>query len=199
MTNWLVPRRSGRATASRWPIAAMHNELDRLLDDVWRGFDIAPFTASLAEFNPQVDVEETEDAYVVTAELPGLEEKDFDVSLEGDLLTLKGEKKVEREEKKKGFAHRETSSGSFHRVFRLPAEVDGDAVKATHAKGVLTVTLTRSVRHDRQASCDALGALSHRADGLGRAPARDMNAFAQATAARANTTPAGDRSPRVAA
>jgi HSP20 family protein len=121
----------------------MHGELDRLLEDVWRGFDIAPFSGDLADFNPQVDIEETEDAYVVSAELPGLEEKDFDVSLDGDLLTLKGEKKVEREEKRKGFTHRETSSGSFHRAFRLPAEVDADAVKAVHANGVLTVTLPK--------------------------------------------------------
>jgi HSP20 family protein len=113
------------------------------MEDAWRGVGSAP-GGDFADFAPQVDISETEMEYRVTAELPGLEEKDFDVSLDGDLLTLKGEKKVEREEKGEGFSHVEISSGSFHRAFRLPVEVKADGVKAAFKNGVLTVTLPKA-------------------------------------------------------
>ncbi len=118
----------------------MPGDLDRLFDEVWPGF--AP-TARFTDFAPRVNIEETEEGYRVTAELPGLEEKDFEVSLEADVLTIKGEKKVESEEKREGYTHVEAASGSFHRSFRLPVEVDPDTVKATYKNGVLTVTLPK--------------------------------------------------------
>ncbi len=142
MTHWIVPRRRS-APLVRWPVAPANGGLEQLLDDVWRGFGSAP-SGELADFTPQVDIAETEAEYRVTAELPGLEEKEFDVSLDGDLLTLKGEKKVEREEKGEGFRHVEISSGSFHRAFRLPVEVNGDDVKAVFKNGVLMVTLPKA-------------------------------------------------------
>ena len=143
-THWLVPHRSARsvqpARSNPRPLGGF-GELDRLLADVWRGFGVAPDRAS--DFAPRVDISETEQEYRVTAELPGLEEKDFEVSLDGDVLTVKGEKRVEHEEKGEGFTHVETSRGSFCRSFRLPVEVDPDAVKAAYKHGVLTVTLPK--------------------------------------------------------
>jgi HSP20 family protein len=121
----------------------MDDELDRLLDDIWSGFGSAAAARAVGEFSPRVDISETEDAYRVMVELPGLEEKDFDVSLEGDILAVKGEKRVEREANREGYTHVETSSGAFHRAFRLPVEVDPDRVEATFRNGVLTVTLPK--------------------------------------------------------
>ncbi len=142
--HWLVPHRSPRSILpsrrSAWPLGGF-GELDRLLADVWRGFAIAP--DNLSDFAPRVDISETDAEYRVTAELPGLEEKDFEVSLDGDILTIKGEKRIEREEKGDGYSHVETSRGSFCRSFRLPVEADPDAVKAAYKNGVLTVTLPK--------------------------------------------------------
>ena len=142
MTHWIIPRRRNVPLA-RWPLATMNGGLEQLMEDAWRDFGGTP-SGDLADFAPQVDIAENETEYRVTAELPGLEEKDFDVSLDGDLLTLKGEKKVEREEKREGISHVEISSGSFHRAFRLPVEVKADGVKAVFKNGVLTVTLPKA-------------------------------------------------------
>lgn len=154
-SHWLVPRRSARsvlpALRSGWALGGMHGELDRLFDEVWRGFGIAPASKALGDFAPRVDISETEEEYRVTAELPGLEEKDFEVSLEGDVLTIKGEKKVEHEEKRESYSHVESARGSFHRAFRLPVEVDPNAVKAAFKNGVLTVTLPKPEEAAEQA------------------------------------------------
>ncbi len=146
-SHWLVPRRSARRVLptlrSGWALGGSHSELDQLLDEVWRGSGGAWAPAACSEFAPRVDISETDEGFRVTAELPGLEEKDFEVSLEGDVLTIKGEKKLAHEEKREGYTHVETSSGSFQRAFRLPVEVDPDAVKAEFKNGVLTVTLPK--------------------------------------------------------
>ncbi len=149
-THWLVPHRSPRSILpsrrGAWPLGGFDrfgrfDELDRLFADVWRGFAIAPDNPS--DFAPRVDIRETDEEYRVTAELPGLEEKDFEVTLDGDTLTIKGEKWVEGVEKGEGSTRVETSRGSFSRSFQLPIEVDPDAVKAAYKNGVLTVTLPK--------------------------------------------------------
>lgn len=104
----------------------------------------APFSLPQMELAPKVDVAETDAAYEVTAELPGMEEKDLEVSVADGTLTLKGEKKVEREEKKKDYHLTERSYGSFRRTFRVPESVEVDKISAGFAKGVLTVTLPKS-------------------------------------------------------
>ena len=146
-SHWLVPRRSARRVlptlGGGWALGGLHSELDRLYDEAQRGFGGDPAPWAWGEFAPRVDISETDEEFRVTAELPGLEEKDFEVSLEGDVLTIKGEKKVAHEEKREGYTHVETSSGSFQRAFRLPLEVDPDAVKAEFKNGVLTVTLPK--------------------------------------------------------
>ena len=157
-THWLVPRRAAWGVLpglrSTRPFGAIRDELDRLFDELWHEFDIAPTRkagGSRGEFALRVDLSETDEEFRVTAELPGLDEKDFEVSLEGDVLTIKGEKKLEKREEQKGYTHVETSSGCFHRAFRLPLEVDPDSVTASYKKGVLTVTLPKPPEAQRQA------------------------------------------------
>jgi HSP20 family protein len=121
-------------------------EVSRLFDEVFRGFDrgfdLAPSAAAFRGFEPRIDVEETAKEVLVTAELPGLEQKDFEIHLEGDLLTLRGEKRDEHGERGAGWYER--SYGSFQRAIRLPVEVDADAVSASFKDGVLRVTLPKS-------------------------------------------------------
>lgn len=93
---------------------------------------------------PSVDVSESKGKYTVTAELPGLEAKDVDVSIEGDVLTIRGEKKKESEEEGENFHRVERSYGSFSRSFRLAGHVNPDKVKAKFKNGVLTLTLPKS-------------------------------------------------------
>ena len=87
-----------------------------------------------------MDVAETPEKVTVKAEVPGLDPKEIDISLVGDLLTIKGEKKSEREEKKENYHLVERSYGSFSRALRLPAAVDVDQIDAKYDQGVLTIT-----------------------------------------------------------
>lgn len=135
---------------------SFRNEMDRLFDRfdsgfglpaVRRMFDLAPVWRSETSFGvnmPAVDVAEDDKAYKITAELPGLDEKNIEVSLSGDSLVLKGEKRQEKEEKDKNYYLSERSYGSFQRIFRLPDGVDRDKVAASFAKGVLTVTVPKT-------------------------------------------------------
>jgi HSP20 family protein len=120
---------------------------DDLFDNFWSGWEMASPARSVGRkahgFTPRVNVRETDEEIVVMAELPGLEEKDFDISLEENVLTIKGEKHSEHEEKGDGFHHVETTSGSFERRLRLSCEVDADEVKATYKNGVVTVVLPK--------------------------------------------------------
>jgi len=102
---------------------------------------------------PRMNVEETDREIVVTADLPGLEEKDVQVTVDDDVLTVRGERKEEREEKRKDYHLMERSFGSFHRTLPLPAGVDKEKIKAALKKGVLTVTLPKrpEARADRKA------------------------------------------------
>lgn len=92
---------------------------------------------------PSVDIAETNDEVTVTADLPGLDEKDIQVSLDGDILTLRGERKHEKEEKRKNYHRVERSYGSFVRSVALPEGIDRDNVKATFKKGVLQVSIAK--------------------------------------------------------
>jgi HSP20 family protein len=95
-------------------------------------------------WTPQTDVTETKDSVSITAELPGLEAKDVEVSVSGDMLTIKGEKKQEKEEKDEHRHMVERTYGDFSRMVRLPAPVAADKIKATFKNGVLTVTLPKT-------------------------------------------------------
>ena len=141
MRSMIVPR-----TTRRSPFPALRDvrAFDGLFDDLWRGLDPTPAPARALAFAPKLDVKETDEEYVVSVELPGVEEKDFDVSLEDQVLTIRGEKKSEHTEEKAGYRHVETVAGSFERRLALPAEVDADAVKARFKNGVLRVTVPKT-------------------------------------------------------
>ena len=136
----LIPHRPERAVR---PIAGVPSGFGNLFDELWGDFGPAPGAES--SFAPRVDVEETDDEVVVTMELPGVEEKDFEVSIEEGVLTIKGQKQTERDESKEGYRYVERSSGSFRRSFRIPWEVDSDALKAAYQHGVLSVTVPKPI------------------------------------------------------
>ncbi len=116
-------------------------EMDRVWD---KFFTERPFVRAFAEeWSPSVDISETEDKLLIKAELPGLEANDVNVSISGDLLTIKGEKKKEEEEKDEHHHYIERYAGSFQRSFRLPVNVQADKVEAAFDKGVLNVTLPK--------------------------------------------------------
>jgi len=131
--------------AEEHPFLALHREMDRMFDDFSRGFDLSPFDGgrSWGAFTPSVDVREDEKEVTVKAELPGMEEKDIEVNLADNGLTIKGEKKAEKEEKGKDNWYRETRYGAFHRFIPLPEGLDREKVDARFKNGVLTVTLPR--------------------------------------------------------
>lgn len=120
--------------------------LRREMDDLWsRFFGERPFARRLTEeWSPSVDLSETKDNFTVKAELPGMEAKDIDVSLSGDVLTIKGEKKKEQEEKDEHHHYVERYYGSFQRSFQLPTSVQADKVEASFDKGVLKVILPKA-------------------------------------------------------
>ena len=121
-----------------YPFQSLQREMNRVFEDFWRGFDVpSSFT-----FNPRIDVEEKDGELQVTAELPGLEQKDFDLSLAGDTLILRGEKHEEHEDKAGGWHER--SYGRFERAIPLPVEVDTEHASAEFKNGVLRVHLPKS-------------------------------------------------------
>jgi HSP20 family protein len=124
------------------PIVALQREMNRAFEGFWNRPG-SPFggLAGLGEGAPRSDVVETDDGVEVTVELPGLDEKDIEVSLSDDALSIKGEKKIERKEEKKGYYLSERSYGSVFRSIPLPPGVDSDKADATFRNGVLTVKL----------------------------------------------------------
>jgi HSP20 family protein len=150
-----LPVKTEKVSALR-PFEGLRREVDRLFEDfaggLWRSpfgrsfFDVEPGWRSPSTMGmmPAVDVTETEKAYEVQAELPGIDEKNVEVKVTDGVLTIKGEKQEEKEEKKKDYYLSERSFGSFQRTFQIPNGVDLDKIEANFKKGVLTVTLPKS-------------------------------------------------------
>lgn len=140
-----VQKQSLPARREEWnPFSLLRQEMNSLFDNFFRGFETEPFESRLGAFSPRVDVAETDKEIKVTAELPGMDDKDIDVSLTKDMLTIRGEKKEEKEEKSKSFYRMERSYGSFSRTVPLPTEIDTNKVKAEFKKGILSVTLPKT-------------------------------------------------------
>ena len=129
------------------PFTSLQREIDRLFDDFTRGWpSITPGVPAMGktpELIPNMDVVETEKEFEITAELPGLEEKDVQVNVADNVLTIKGEKKAEKEEKDKNYRMFERSYGSFYRTLELPSGINPDNIKATLSNGVLKVTVPK--------------------------------------------------------
>ncbi|WP_306120882.1 MULTISPECIES: Hsp20/alpha crystallin family protein [unclassified Roseitalea] len=128
------------------PVTHLQRDINRVFEDFWSRFE-RPFAGTnggLTGFGPTTDVTETDEAIEVAIELPGLSEKDVEVSLTEDVLTIRGEKKHESEDKRKGVYISERSWGSFYRMVPLPPGVDADKASADFKRGVLTVTLPKT-------------------------------------------------------
>jgi HSP20 family protein len=141
------------AVPAQHPFRSLRDQIDRLMDEFDRGLfpsrwmEMSPFAKLTSEIRglvPAIDVVEGEKAYRVTAELPGLAERDIEVTMDRDLLTIKGEKKEEHEEKEKGYFLSERHFGSIQRSLRLPEGIDDSKIEARFENGVLTVTLPKT-------------------------------------------------------
>ena len=142
--------RAGHSDLS--PIAYFHHEIDRMFDNffsAWPTFQMdrgyEPVMAG-SMLKPTLDLSATDKEYAITVEIPGVDEKDVQLELLNDTLTIRGEKKQEKEEKDKNYYRMERSYGSFQRVLSLPDDADQDSIKAKFKKGVLKVTMHRKVQ-----------------------------------------------------
>lgn len=123
-----------------WTGGSLRKEMERLFD---RFFEPAEMP-TLGDWSPTVDVSEDKDTITIKAELPGVEQKDIAVSLQDGMLSIKGEKRAEREEKDKRYHRVERSYGAFYRSIQLPSAVDAGKVAATFKDGVVTITLPKA-------------------------------------------------------
>ena len=142
-----------RGTEAWLPFESLRAEIDRLFDDFPPNFWSRPLGVGLSRrapllsnwaVAPAVDLIEKENNYEMTAELPGMEEKDVEVSVSNGTLTIRGEKQEAKEEKEKEYVLSERRFGSFRRTFKIPEDVKTDDIAATFSKGVLTLTLPKA-------------------------------------------------------
>ena len=150
-----------KATEAMTPLASLREEIDNLFDRFSEDWPSLPrlfghgwtypvadlerrLKATKLELTPRVDVTETNEAYDIAMELPGMTEEQIEVSMSDDSLSVKGEKKSEHEEKKKNYHISERSYGSFQRTFRIPSGVDRDSVEASYTKGILNISLPKT-------------------------------------------------------
>lgn len=147
LKKWLPEKRYGdRGISARsgWdsPLLSFQKEINRMFDDLFDGFPLTPLREKgEGFFVPRVNVSETDKEIKVSAELPGMDEKDIEVLLDRGVLTIKGEKKEEKEDQDGNYHYMERSSGSFHRELPVPEGVDHDKINASFKKGVLRVTI----------------------------------------------------------
>lgn len=129
------------------------SEMDDLIKKMWYGYPFHNLQEGVdLTWSPRLDVSETDKAIEVKADLPGMEKKDINISLDGDLLTIKGEKKEEKETKDKHFHTIERRSGSFYRALRLPVAVESDKVEAVFKDGVLNLSIPKSPKAVKKAT-----------------------------------------------
>lgn len=121
------------------PFSSLYSDFDRMVQEIGRNFPAFRST----DVMPRVDVIETDKSIEVTAELPGLEEKDVDIDFTDDVLTIKGEKKSEKEETEKNRYISERSYGAFLRSIQLPSGIDPAKIEASIDKGILTVKVPK--------------------------------------------------------
>jgi HSP20 family protein len=158
-TNTKVPVKTEKTLSfarARRPFARLRREIDSLFEDFFGGgVRRSPSRRSFFDFGasrrakalgaiPAVDVTETDKAYEITSELPGMDEENIEVKLANGVLTIRGEEHEEKEEKKKGYYMRERSYSSFERTFQVPDDVETDKIEASFKKGVLIVTLPKT-------------------------------------------------------
>jgi HSP20 family protein len=120
-------------------VSRLHQDLDRLFGREWPGLD--PSESAVSDWTPAVDVQELKDAFVVRADLPGVEPKDIDITMDNGVLTLRGRRANEVRREEEGYRRIERISGEFFRRFALPDSADADAISAQASNGVLTIRI----------------------------------------------------------
>jgi len=145
------------------PAYTLQTEMNRLFDDFFRAADMPLFNRSFAlnsfsdleqsATTPRIDIHETDKELQISAELPGMNENQIDVSLSKSAITISGEKKQESEQNVKGWYRMERSYGAFSRSIALPCDVEQESCKASFKNGVLTVTLKKVPEAQASARC----------------------------------------------
>jgi HSP20 family protein len=140
----LVPfREAGALMRPGFGLFGLHREIDRLFSEFAQGIGPAGGQPNII---PNIEISETDKTIEVSAEMPGLERKDVEISIEDDTLTIRGEKKVEEDKKDKNVQHSERSYGVFMRVLQLPPGIDPSSVKATMSNGVLKIAIPKPAK-----------------------------------------------------
>ena len=158
-SRFLAPHSSDRGLWSRDPFLQLHREVNRLLDDSFRDWG-GPGAIGGLIATPRIDVHEEGGRLEVTAELPGVQQKDIELRLEDDMLTIRGEKRNERQDRRAHITER--SYGSFERSIQLPFAPDPDQVRADFKDGVLTVSVPRQNEQDRSRRIEIGGTAGQR-------------------------------------
>ena len=134
--------------AFRQEMESLHRSIDRLFENAWgggpNGTSLLPDIWGTRDLMPRLDLVEDEKGFRITAELPGMTDKDVQVSMSDHTLTISGEKKEEKETKDKQIYRSERNYGSFRRVVELPGDIDADKVNASFTNGVLTIEMPKS-------------------------------------------------------
>jgi HSP20 family protein len=137
------------------PFYSLQRQMNSLFDDFFSGFDVAPrglVAGGFGSFSPSIDVKESDKDFIIRAELPGVEEKDIDVMVTNDAVTIKGEKKEEKEDKGKNYYYMERSYGSFNRVIPLATQTEANKAEASFKNGVLNITIPKSAQANAKAT-----------------------------------------------
>jgi HSP20 family protein len=188
LTPW---RTQGLTPMGRDPFNLFRREMDRLFDDIFapaepRSFAAPAQAGSAAAMWPSIDMHETDQAYIVSAELPGIDQKDIELNLNENALTISGEKRSERREEDKGRRYSERSFGRFERTIPFDVEVDADRVEATCENGVLKVTLPKNMQ-----ARDKARRIEIKPQGASAAGAQQPQAQGQAGSAQAGAAQTG--------
>lgn len=141
---WNRNRHALTTSERRDPLLTLHREVNRLFDDMWRQFDDVPYLRDAGASWPAVELEERDKELVLRAELPGMDDKDVEVMFADQVVVLRGERKMQRED-----AERRTSErfyGRFERRIPLDMEIEADKARAEFRNGVLTITLPKSAQ-----------------------------------------------------
>jgi HSP20 family protein len=135
-------RESGALMRPDFGLFGLHREIDRLFSEFAQGAN------GMQNIIPNIEISETDKAIEVSAEMPGLERKDVEISIDDDVLAIRGEKKIEENQKNKNVQHSERSYGVFVRMLQLPPGVDPSRIQATMSKGVLRVAIPKPAKSE---------------------------------------------------
>ena len=143
------PYNQRQETTSDHPLVRLQRDLDQLFEDFSRGFPLLGLQESVTQGRgglllPRLDIAESKNHYTITVEMPGIDEKDIELTLEERTLTIRGEKKSEKEDSDNQYHRVERSYGRFQRVLSLPTDADEDNITAKFKNGILTLTVSKN-------------------------------------------------------